>query len=194
MIKKIVILLVLSSQLMLTGCLGIGEPSVDVAQIPPNYKIYTSDEFNFIHYLDWEITEKKNLPEGFAPETQIAIRNNLKDKLPIANVVILKTELPAPVDVVEYGKQVLNKSKKDLVNFSLENQEQIENSVAGVVVPAYYLVFTGKVDAKRDTIRYHQKIIVNSNIAYIVTFAAAVDEDEIVLDKGKTLLKSFLVK
>ena len=76
--------------------------------------------------------------QAFA-DSQISIKNcdnteykeNISSCLFVApntpkNITITKNILPTPVDTIEYGKQVLNKNKKDLVNFKLENQEEIK--------------------------------------------------------------------
>lgn len=172
----------------LSGCFGGGSNQIEV---PANYKVYSTDLYNFQYYTDWEILGPENLAD-YPRGTLLALRNNVKEKDKfITNFTITRNPVSIGMDSINYGLQVKSQHNKNLINFSIENEEKITTKLAGEDIPSLYIVFTGKLRPQGDTLRFFQKFVVKEDQGYILTITSALNEEELTLEKAKNTMKSF---
>lgn len=197
--KFINIIVVFSTVILLTGCLGIGTSSPSTGTSTsnpsnPNLSTYQGAGFTIAYPTAWEVLESTSFTSNVPTETVVVFRNNLRNEIFTSNVNITKSQIPETITPEDYGKSTLIKDKEGLVNYNEISKTALTYKVGNVDVKTFIANFEGKKTATESIVHFKQLYIVNKGTAYTITGAYLPNEDESIVKAIGEMLNSFLLK
>jgi len=192
--RKVSILVILFSLFAFTGCFDNNNPENTTSQLK-NFTTYNAPNFSISIPNQWQIIEPKDFSSEIPKETQIIFRDNIQSSSFTANANVTKRILTKPISSLEYGKQVLNENKKSLLNFKeISRDEEFNIIIGGQTQKTLFVLFEGKENEVKPTIRIAQTYAVNSSDAYTITAAYLPESLELQSETASNIVKSFKIK
>ena len=195
--KKSLSLLLISVSLTLTGCFnsdGGGEGALPGPDANANQTgTYQSNQFTFTFPATWDVIEPKDFTSDIPGETQVVVRNNIKNDTFTANINIVKNSLQTGKSSLDYAKEILNRQRTGLLDYKETKREILNGSVGGQSQETYYTEFEARLNATDPVLKFVQTYAVRDNSGYIIMGAWSQQENSAVIDKVIASVKSFRV-
>jgi hypothetical protein len=157
-------------------------------------RLIDSPEFTLTIPHDWDVIQAQDFTSDVPPETQLVVRNNVKNDNFTANVSIIKRGTSNSIATLDYAKEVINRQKTGLLNYKEDNNSSAKIQIGGQPVDTYLETFEGKKDAQSDLIDFYQTYAVKGANGYIVTGAYSPQETTDNINAVQAVVKSFSVK
>ncbi|MFA5829141.1 MAG: hypothetical protein WC843_01455 [Candidatus Gracilibacteria bacterium] len=180
-----------------TGCFNFGGGST-------NPTVTTSDQtrkiddpkyaFTAIIPREWDIIEAKDFTKDVPQETQLVLRNNVKNEDFTANVNVVHHVLQTTRETLEYAKQVINAEKTGLYNYQESKRDTFQIPIADKKADTYVTYFVGAKEPSSDVITFIQTFAVKGTDAYIITGSYSPKESQINVKAVESIVKSFILK
>lgn len=186
--RKMSIISVSFASLLLSGCLGIESitGSNDGIKVIDGYKIHDDLGFKILVPDGWEISKNKDVV--------VAFRNNVRNPVFTANVVVVKNTLPGTVHGLDYAKALNEKVKKNLSSFQEVTYDETQVRVGEVWIDSLFTDAQGREGPDRDLKRFMHLSGVSGSTAYVVAGSMLVGEGEDTIKKMETMIRSFEVE
>lgn len=185
--KKIILSLLAS--ISLTSC----SPGVSTEELDePLFYTYDGAGFEMEIPDTWEVI--KAFDSSYPNEVRIAFKNNIKEANFIANVIVILEAADEPMTNEDISQSKLKDNAGTLLNYSLEEQEEIELYVGGSKSSTYINKFSGKNTSKGYTFNFMQTYLTRGEDNWIVTATYLTDEDSFVIQRMEKMLKSFALE
>lgn len=176
--------------LVLTGCLGFGGGDEEgaITELQAGEILYEDAGFSITLPADWEIIRQGEFTSNVPLETIVAFRNNIKNEIFTANIVISKDNIQEGLSAADFAKSSTAKNRNSLVGFEQisESQYQEENT--------YLTVFEGKKSSSDPVVHFQQLHVVDGETGYLVTAGYLPNEEESVVKILEEMLDSFALK
>jgi len=178
--------------LLFTGC-GNSNQQNQATQNSQS-RVIDNTEFTVTIPKEWDVIDPKNFTSDVPPETQLDIRNNVKNEDFTANVNIIRRNLQNTQSTLDYAKAVINRQKSGLLNYKEDKNETSKMTIGNSQVDDYVETFEGKKDAQSDLIIFYQTYAVKGNFAYIITGSYSPKETGDNINAVQSIVKSFALK
>lgn len=182
--------LFLSITLLLTAC---GSSSSDSGSSSSSdtvrYVEYKTAEFLIDVPEDWETVN--SFDSSYPDNIRVAFKDNVKDGDFVANLTVIREandELLTSFDVIQ---DKLSEHRDHLLNYELLSEEELTLSIGGGDSKTTLFTFSGKNDTTSETLNFMQLALAKTDRTYIVTATYSPNEDEFVIERLETMLKSF---
>ena len=125
--------LLLIGLLTLTGCFGGEEEEpTETPDETPNpiaeriafYRLVEADDFTIQIPEDWETIQ--HFTSDYPPNTVVAFRNNKKDHEFVANINIVRNQVPDGTKTTDYGLQMFQTVASQLINFERISEKLVD--------------------------------------------------------------------
>lgn len=194
--KKLIISLALAS-LAFTGCLSFDGGGTDTNNnqgLPTDSsKNYDNGQVSLQYPSNWELIEPKDFTSEIPKETQVVIRNNIKNENFTANINVVKNDLQVEKSALDYAKEVLNRQKTGLLDYKETKREIITAVMGGSSQETYYVEFEARLNPSDPITKHFQTYGVKGQFGYIILGSASTAENSAVLDVLQTVVKGFKV-
>lgn len=165
--------LIFISSLLLSGCLTTGDSSSNSGsqQEDNNYQQtlkYINNQFSFNFPERWDLIEPKDFTSEIPQETQVVVRNNIKNETFTANVNVVKNTLQESLSSLDYAKAILNRQQTGLLDYKETKRELVKIKVAGQEEDTYYIEFTARLNATDPLTKFIQTFGVKDKNGYII--------------------------
>jgi hypothetical protein len=193
---KFTVLLLIGASLALGGCFGDGSSSSGT--IPANENsgktaTYQSSQFSLTFPAGWDVIETKDFTTEIPRETQVLIRNNIKNDTFTANINVVKNDLQTGKNSLDYAKEVLNRQRTGLLDYKETKREIVSVPVGGQGQESYYTEFEARLNATDPVLKFAQIYAASGNSGYIVMGAWSLQENSAVVEQIVNTVKSFKV-
>lgn len=189
--KRVISFLTLA--LLLPACGGGGSETTTGDSDQIFYHSYKTAEFEIDVPDDWETIN--SFTSDYPESIRIAFRNNIKEGDYVANLTIFKEENPKSQLNTDLSQEYLKKHAESLVNYKLLEQEEISLQVLGSPSQTILNTFEGKNDTRENTITFKQTYAAEGDTTWLITASYyAPTEDEFVIERLETMIKSFTVQ
>ena len=198
MIKKILIISLITGTLLLTGCGGDDEETTPTDnQAPPVeqlafYRLVEASDFSIQVSEEWETIS--HFTSAFPDNTIVAFRNNNKDNEFVANINIVRNEVPEGTITADYALEMFETVSGQLIDFKKLDEQPIDLIVGNTTEPSYVFEFEGTNDGKNRTRGFMQTYGVKGTKAYVVTGTYALSDSEISIDQVKQSVPTFMLR
>lgn len=198
MSKKLIAIALVVPALFFSGCFSVdnsgGSTTTSAQGQGSNLtKTYNNNQFAFSFPADWDVIEQKDFTSDIPRETQVVVRNNLKNDTFTANVNVVKNDLQATQSSLDYAKEILNRQKTGLLDYKETKREIIQIPVGGQNTETYYTEFEARLNQTDPVTRFFQTYAVKDKAGYIIMGASSTQENTAVIDKVSAAVKSFKV-
>lgn len=187
--KKIFVLF-LSATFLLTACGSSGTDSgSNSSSDNVRYIEYKTAEFLIDVPEDWETIN--SFDSSYPDNIRVAFKDNVKDGDFVANLTVIREpndELLTSFDVIQ---DKLSEHRDHLLNYELLSEEELTLSVGGGDSKTTLFTFSGKNNTTSETLYFMQLALAKTDRAYLVTATYSPNEDEFVIERLETMLKSF---
>lgn len=182
--KKITIALLLSSTLLLSGCLGFGDdtPTVTTTPTTDTKGVYTNGELQIQSPDTWEVFEKRDFTTEVSGNTQVVLRSKKKNEIFITNVSVVKNLLPEGMTIGDYNKKLNEGSSAVLQNYKKLDEKEDNGK--------FITIFQGKRTTKDPLLKFVQVVTSKEKTILIATATSISSEDEIVIQEGQNIVQS----
>ncbi len=186
--RKMAIISVALSSLLLSGCLGIASITGSTSGIKAidGYTVHDGGSFKILVPIGWEVSA--------APNVLVAFRDNVRNPSFTANVVVVKNTLPGEATTLDYAKVLYEKIKNSLSSFKEGAQDATQLRVDGVATDTIFTDVQGREGPDRDLKRFMHLSGVSGTTAYVVAGSMLVGEGEATAKKMETMIRSFEVE
>lgn len=193
--KKLLLSILIVSSLLLSGCFSFdgGTQSPTTPTSTELSKIYNNGEFRLQYPPSWDVIEPKDFTTEIPGETQVVIRNNIKNENFTALINVVRNNLQTDKSTLDYAKEVLNRQKTGLLDYKETKREITKVSIAGSQQETYYTEFDGRLNPVDPVIRFIQVYAVKDRKAYIIMGSFSAQEQTPVIDLLQKMVKSFTV-
>lgn len=183
--KKILFSLLATA--ILTSCNSSGGSGDE-----PLFYTYETGDFSMDIPDTWEIVTAFNssYPDGI----QIAFKNNVKTGDFVANVNIINERNAKNLTNADLSQRKLKDNAGTLINYKLEESEEIYLKLGTGKSSTFLNTFTGKNEEAGYTFKFIQTYLANGNDAWIITATYVLEEDEFVIERMDKMLRSFTLK
>ena len=193
--KNLIITISLAS-LLLTGCFSTdtsgtttgGTTTADAQSIS-----YNNNQFTFSYPGSWDLIEPKDFTSDVPKETQVVVRNNIKNETFTATVTVVKNPLQLDESSLDYAKEVLNRQKTGLLDYKETKREIINVSAGGQSQETYYVEFDARLNATDPVTRWIQTYAVKDKQGYIIMAGYSGQENSPVIEQLQKVVRSFKV-
>ncbi len=198
MSKKLITITLIASALLLSGCFGVdnsggGSSPSDQGQNSNLTKTYNNNQFAFSFPSTWDVIEPKDFTSEIPRETQLNVRNNIKNDTYTANITVVKNDLQLTLSSLDYAKQILNRQKTGLLDYKETKREIIQIQVGGQSTETYYTEFEGRLNQTEPVLKFIQAYAVKDKAGFIIMGSFSTQENSSVIDKIIAAVKSFKV-
>lgn len=178
--------------LLLSACGGSDEESTPEESEVPYYYTYKTADFEIDVPDTWETLTSftSEYPEGI----RVAFRNNIQESDFIANVNVIRENNKKNLTSHDLAQNKLKDHAETLLNYQLLSQEEIMMSVDGGDSQSTLNTFEGKIENTSTPLQFKQITVAKGDMAWIVTATYLSGEDEFVIERMETMLKSFTLK
>lgn len=195
--KNLIVSTLLASSLLLSGCLS---PGPQTAQPDPNQpistetRVYNNNEFSLNFPADWDIIQPKDFTSDIPAETQVVIRNNIKNEDFTANINIIKHSFQsAAKNSLDYGQEILNRQKSGLLNYRETKKEIVKRTISGQTIDTYVVEFEAKLNQTDPILKFIQTFATKGNNGYTALGSYSTQENSLVMNQVMETVKSFQV-
>lgn len=193
MFKKFLAIGIISLTL-LTGCFSTDTSTTPTPdQSNPANKTYNNNQFSFSYPGNWDLIDPKAFTSDIPAETQVVIRNNIKNETFTANVNVVKTDLQIEKTSLDYAKEILNRQKTGLLDYQETKRDLVKINIGGQPQDTYYVEFNARLNATDPVTRFIQTYAVKNRQGYIIMAAASQQETTNIIDQLENIVKSFQV-
>lgn len=195
--KKLLIPTLLLSSLLLGGCLNPGPSTTN--QPPTNQdtstetRVYNNNEFSISFPASWDIIQPKDFTSDIPSETQVVLRNNLKNEDFTANINVIKHSFQTAKNSLDYGQEILNRQKNGLLNYRETKKEIVKRSIGGQSVDTYVVEFEAKLNQTDPILKFVQTFATKDNNGYTALGSYSQLENTIVINQVNQTIQSFQV-
>ncbi len=198
--KRIAIFLAVTAALLaFTGCFGPdtsgSSSSSGTEQAGPSaeLKSYDNGEIFITFPSNWEIIQPKDFTSEVPEETQVVIRNNVKNETYTANTNVVKNIIRQGTSTIDYAKDVLSRQKNGLIGYRELSRDLVNIQIGGQNVETYRVVFEAKLNPEDPTLRFEQTYGVKGTSGYIILGATSLQETTTVVNSVSDTVKSFRI-
>jgi len=198
MSKKLIALTLITPALFFSGCFsvdnsGIPTTNTDQAQGSNLTKTYNNNQYAFSFPTDWDIIEQKDFTSDIPRETQVVVRNNIKNDTFTANINVVRNDLQVTQSSLDYAKQILNRQKTGLLDYKETKREIIQIPIGGQSTETYYTEFEARLNQSEPVTKFVQAYAVKDKAGFIIMGAFSTQENTSVINKVNAAVKSFKV-
>ncbi len=197
MSKKSLSFFIIGISLLLSGCFAAdttgGTTSDGGSQAPGESKTYSSSQFSFQFPGNWDVIEQKDFTSDIPRETQVVIRNNIKNDTFTANINIVKNDLQTTKTSLDYAKEVLNRQRTGLLDYKETKREIINIGIGLQSQETYYTEFEARLNQTEPVTRFFQTYGVKDQAGYIIMGASSQQENSTVIDQLIKTVQSFKI-
>jgi len=183
----------------LSGCFSVdtsggGTTTTNDQSQPGNLtKVYNNNQFAFSFPADWDVIEQKDFTSDIPRETQVVVRNNIKNDTFTANINVVKNDLQVTQSSLDYAKAVLNRQKTGLLDYKETKREIIQIPVGGQNSETYYVEFEARLNQTDPITKFAQTYAVKDKSGFIIMGAYSSQENTSIIDKVAAAVRSFKV-
>ena len=199
--KKLITLTLISiiSLTTLTGCFGGGEEETANTSSDPHYITYEKTGTFIDAPSDWEVLTETNFPSNVPSSTLAVFRNNIKNDIFTANLSITQAEITKGTPSKDFALQTLNTQKYNLIGFVELRREDFDilqktTDSEEKIDTTHFLRFQGRKTVTDPVLEFKQFFVARNGYGLIITAAYLPNEDQSVVAKLDTMLKSFRLK
>lgn len=188
--------IILSILLTLSGCFsldGSGSTPTDNNPAGAQSRTYNNNQFSFAFPSSWDVIEPKDFTSDIPRETQVVVRNNIKNDTFTANINIVKNDLQTDKSSLDYAKEILNRQKTGLLDYKETKRELIKLPIGGQDQETYYVEFDARLNATDPVTRFIQTYAVKDRAGFIMMASYSQQENTTVIDQLQKMVKSFRV-
>lgn len=175
--------------LIISGCGFGGNGDSEI-----NLNVFENSEFSFNHPTEWEIITPGNFTEEIPLQTEIVVRNNIKNDLFTANFSVVKIDLNENKNSKDFASEIINNQKQDLTNFNLQTEEETSIQIGENQDTTNFVVFQGKLENNNPTVRFSQIYATKNKSGYIATCGTSEEIQDDVPRICDAMVKSFQLK
>ncbi|EKD93076.1 MAG: hypothetical protein ACD_28C00252G0002 [uncultured bacterium] len=192
--KKTLTIGLLTLTLLFAGCFGgeDGESDPTSPTVMEFFRLVESDSFTIQVPEDWET--RKDFPSGYPQNTVVAFVNNIKENEFIANINIVKNEVPEGTLTQDYALKVMETLSNQLLEFKEIKREETTIKTGNTEVKTYFFEFQGTNDTTMTPKRFLQSYAVKGTEAYIITATYDTKDTELAVDQLRQSIGTFEVK
>ena len=192
---NIAAILLIGASITLSGCFGGdgGSGTVPAGENSGKTSNYQSSQFSLTFPSGWDVIESKDFTSEIPRETQVLIRNNIKNDTFTANINVVRNDLQTGQSSLDYAKEVLNRQRTGLLDYKETRREIISVPVGGQGQETYYTEFEARLNATDPVLKFAQIYAASGNSGYIVMGAWSPLESSAVVEQVINTVKSFRV-
>jgi hypothetical protein len=194
--NRLIISTILASSLLLSGCLSPGpqtNPPVTNPDISTETRVYNNNEFSITSPSAWDIIQPKDFTSDIPAETQVVIRNNIKNEDFTANVNVIKHSFQSSKNSLDYGQEILNRQQSGLLNYRETKKEIVKRNVGGQPVDTYLVEFEAKLNQTDPILKFVQTFATSGNNGYTALGSYSTQENSIVINQVIESIRSFQI-
>lgn len=194
--KKILSILLLSTAFTLSGCFSADNQtgtSTDANADNTETRTYQNSQFSLSFPGTWDVIEPKDFTSEIPRETQLVIRNNIKNDTFTANINIVRNDLQLALSSLDYAKEIINRQRTGLLDYKETKREIINIQVGGQSQETYYTEFEARLNQTDPVTKFVQTYAVKDKAGYIMMGAYSTQENTPVIDQINNTVKSFKV-
>lgn len=194
--KTILFLIIIVSIPLFGGCFSIDDNGSNGSTQSQNNdlaKTYSTNQFSFVYPQDWDLIEPKDFTSEIPAETQVVVRNNIKNDTFTANINVVKNDLQANKSTLDYAKEVLNRQKTGLLDYKETKRELIKIQVGGQEQETYYTEFEARLNSTEPVTRFFQTYAVKDKSGYVIMGASSLQENTATINKLQKAVLSLKV-
>lgn len=194
MSKKLICIGIISLTL-LSGCFSTDSGSTGGTTDSSNsqLKTYNNNQFSFNYPDAWDLIEAKDFTSDIPKETQIVVRNNVKNETFTATVNVVDNPIQTDKSSLDYSKEILNRQKTGLLDYKETKREIVKVSIGGQDNETYYTEFDARLNPTDPINKFIQTYAVKDKHGYIIMAAYSQQESSTVTDQLQKIVKSFKV-
>lgn len=184
--KTILFLMIVLSILLFGGCFSVDDNGASGGTQSQNNdltKTYSTNQFSFIYPQDWDLIEPKDFTSEIPAETQVVVRNNIKNDTFTANINVVKNDLQANKSTLDYAKEVLNRQKTGLLDYKETKRDLIKIQIGGQEQETYYTEFEARLNSTEPVTRFFQTYAVKDKSGYVIMGASSLQENTAIINK-----------
>lgn len=194
MSKKILAASIIIPALLFSGCFSVGDgTTVEQGQTSDLLKTYNNNQFSFTFPGDWDVIEAKDFTTDIPRESQVVVRNNLKNDNFTANLNVVKNDLQTNTSSLDYAQSILNRQKSGLLDYRETKREIIKITAGGQDTETYYTEFQARLNQTDPVTNFIQTYAVKDKSGFIIMGSYAPQENTLVIQKLANSVKSFKV-
>jgi hypothetical protein len=183
--------------LLLGGCfsgdIGTGGTGSNSNQDLSNSKTFSNNQVSFTFPSGWDVIEPKDFTSEIPPETQVVIRNNIKNDTFTANINIVRNDLQVSKSSLDYAKEIINRQRTGLLDYKETKREIIKIQIGSSEQETYYTEFEARLNQTEPVTKFIQTYGVKDKAGYIIMAAYSQQENTAVVDQLANTVRSFRV-
>jgi hypothetical protein len=194
--KKLLSILLIATTLMLSGCFssdGQTTTSSGTDGNAPDNKVYQNSQFSLSFPGSWDVIEPKDFTSEIPPETQLVIRNNIKNDTFTANINVVRNDLQLTMSSLDYAKEIINRQRTGLLDYKETKRDIINIQVGGQSEESYYTEFEARLNQTDPVTKFVQTYAVKDKAGFIIMGSYSTQENTTVVDQVNAVVKSFKV-
>ncbi len=189
--------LVFISSLLLSGCLSTSDsggsgPKQEDNTYQQTLK-YINNQFSFNFPEKWDLIEPKDFTSEIPQETQVVVRNNIKNETFTANVNIVRNPLQENQSSLDYAKAILNRQQTGLLDYTETKRELVNINIGGKQEETYYIEFNARLNATDPINKFAQSFGVKDKNGYIILASYSPEESSYNVEQLKKIIQSFSI-
>lgn len=181
----------LSLILVLSAC-GSSEETQTGNSDEPYFYNYRTAEFSMDVPDTWELINA--FDSTYPEEVRAIFRNNLRDLSFVANVSVIREENTKNLSNFDFAQNKLAEHANTLINYRLISQEEIVLDVPGGESQTLLTHFEGQNELTGPKLLFEQIYLVSGDETWTTTASYSPNEDEFVLERMNTMLRSFTLR
>lgn len=191
LLKVSKILFPLASLLLFSGCFGgnDGGQSADPTQKIAFYDPVEAEDFFMQVPEEWETIEQ--FTSNYPGNTVVAFRNNVKENDFLANINVVRNEVPEGTLTADYALQMFESLRQQMKNFKELNKNGVQIDSPTGSIASYIFEFQGTNDTATPDRNFIQIYGIKGLKAYIVTGTYDPGDTELAIDQVKKSIQSF---
>lgn len=194
--KSFLSVLLIGATLTLAGCFGTdggGAPLPAPDNGSNQSSTYQNSQFAFSFPSPWDVIEPKDFTSDIPRETQVVVRNNIKNDTFTANVNVVRNDLQVSKTSMDYAKEILNRQRTGLLDYRETKREIVQVSVGSQAQETYYTEFEARLNTTDPVLKFAQIYAVKDRAGYIIMGAYSLQENTAIVDQIVASVQSFRV-
>jgi len=199
--KKSITFVIISiiSLTTLTGCFGGSEEETVTPNSDPHYVTYEKSGLFIDAPSDWEVLTDTDFPSNVPNSTLAVFRNNIKNDVFTANLSITQSEIAKGTSSKDFALQTLNTQRYNLIGFQELSREDFDitkktDETVEKIDTTYLVQFQARKTVTDPILEFKQFFIARNGFGIIITAAYHPSEDQSVVAKINTMLRSLQLK